>query len=107
MISSLGIGTPSKNRAQHLSSEAICYFEITAIRLRPAAGMLYSLCVAGRAAMRLGVPVAGFLALAGLALFSGPAAIAASPLDETYWESDDNCFILDLYLHSNGSAEIE
>lgn len=57
--------------------------------------------------MRVRVPVMAFLVLGFSALFAGPAAIAASPLDETYWEADDNCFIVDLYLHANGDAEIE
>ena len=47
------------------------------------------------------------LVLGCAAVMCGPSAIAASPLDETYWESDDTCFIVDLYLHSNGDAEIE
>jgi hypothetical protein len=57
--------------------------------------------------MRVRVSVVSFLVLACSALLSGPSAIAGSSLDETYWESDDNCFIVDLFLHSNGDAEIE
>ena len=57
--------------------------------------------------MRVRVPVVTFVVLACSALLSGPSAIAGSTLAETYWESDDNCFIVDMFLHSNGSAEIE
>src|SRR6516164_9411886 len=47
------------------------------------------------------------LGIACVALLYGPAAIAASSLDETYWESDDACFIVDIYLHGNGDVDIE
>lgn len=55
--------------------------------------------------MRVRVPAIALLVYS--TFLCGPSAIAASPLDETYWESDDKCFIVDLYLHSNGDAEIE
>lgn len=51
------------------------------------------------------------LLLAALALAAGLAvqapAFAATPLDETSWTADSNCFIRGIYFYADGDADID